>query len=95
MFFLMSFLPNSKSGAVTHRWLSFPGVNDAIQNHFPAAIGLPLAALLSLWIVSLFGGNYGPIELSILGFKFRGASGPIIMWGFCFLAITLAIKMLW
>jgi len=37
----------------------------------------------------------GQIKFDALGFHFEGASGPIVMWVICFLAITLAIKVLW
>jgi hypothetical protein len=34
----------------------------------------------------------GTIKFKALGFKFKGASGPILMWIFYFLAMTLAIS---
>jgi hypothetical protein len=37
----------------------------------------------------------GLIEFEGFGFKFRGASGEIILWVICFLAIMAAIKALW
>jgi hypothetical protein len=37
----------------------------------------------------------GPIEFEGLGFKFKGASGPVVLWVFCFLAIAGAIKLVW
>lgn len=83
------------TGSGTSRWITMPQLDVPVRNHFPAVVGLPLAALLSLWIVLILRGGYGPIELSVLGFRFRGASGPIIMWVLCFLAITFAIKILW
>jgi hypothetical protein len=64
-------------------------------DHFPATIGLPCAALASLCIVIFLEHTSGSIEAECLGFKFKGASGPIVFWILCFLSITLAIKILW
>ena len=64
--------------------------------HFLVVVGLPLAALASIFVVLLFrvvaGGQ---ISVSLLGLKFEGASGPVIMWVICFLAIVLAFNTLW
>jgi hypothetical protein len=37
----------------------------------------------------------GPIEFEAFGFKLRGASGPIVLWVFCFLSIAAAFQLLW
>jgi hypothetical protein len=76
--------------------VSFFGIWDAIaRRHFAAVVGLPSAALAALFVVLVLRTVAGPIELKIPGFEFRGASGPIIMWIACFLAITFAISHLW
>ena len=56
--------------------------------HFVAVVGLPAAAIASLFIVIILEASSGNIE-------FKGASDPIIMWVVCFLPIVLAIKALW
>lgn len=66
-----------------------------MSEHPAAAIGLPLGALVATCLVLLLESPESPIEFEGLGFKFRGASGPIILWVFSFLAITLAIRVLW
>ena len=66
-----------------------------LESHFKATVGLPLAALAALCLVFLLRATSGPIELEVLGFKFKGASGPLIMWVVVFLAIVLAIQTLW
>lgn len=66
-----------------------------IFEHFGATIGLPLAALTSLGLVLLLRFSAGPIEFEGFGFKFKGASGPLIFWILSFLAFTTAIKLLW
>jgi len=64
--------------------------------HFAAVIGLPLSAILSLFVVLLFRVVSGEkLHVNILGIKFEGASGPVIMWVICFLSIALSISALW
>ena len=53
----------------------------------PAAVG-------AFIVVALFRKVEGLIKFNALGFKFEGASGPIVMWVLCFLAVIIAIKML-
>ena len=66
-----------------------------IFDHFAAVVGLPFASVGSLFLVLLLRYSAGPIEFEGLGFKFKGASGPIVMWVLCFLATVSAIKLLW
>jgi len=80
-------------GAVS--MLNNPAVFAVALEHFAATVGLPSAALVSLCIVLFLESASGPIEFEGLGFKFKGASGPIVLWVFCFLAIAGAIKLLW
>ncbi|MEY6433036.1 hypothetical protein ABC977_11535 [Thioalkalicoccus limnaeus] len=70
-------------------------VIEVAKAHFAATIGLPLAAVAALFVVSIFEITTGKIEFEGLGFKFTGASGPVIMWVVCFLAISGAIALLW
>lgn len=66
-----------------------------ISEHFTALVGLPAAFGAAFVVVALFRTVEGRIVFSALGFKFEGASGPIVMWVLCFLAIVAAIKALW
>lgn len=68
---------------------------DIVRAHFAATVGLPGAALVALCLVLFLEHTSGNIEFEGLGFKFKGASGPILLWMICFLAITVAIKLLW
>ena len=70
-------------------------VVELAREHFAATVGLPFAALASLCLVVILEINAGPIHIRGFGFEFRGASGPIIMWIFSFLAIVTAIKLTW
>ncbi len=66
-----------------------------IYDHFAVIAGLPFIALLSFFIVITLESSFGTIEFEGLGFKFKGASGPIVFWMLCFLTISMTIKMLW
>lgn len=70
-------------------------VVEAAKQHFAAVVGLPLAAVAALFVVSVFEITTGHIEFEAVGFKFKGASGPIILWAMCFIAISASIKLLW
>ena len=72
-----------------------PAVFEVAVAHFAATVGLPSAAIAALCIVVFLESASGPIEFEGLGFRFKGASGPIVLWVFCFLAIAAAIKLLW
>lgn len=65
------------------------------EEHFAAVIGLPLAALLAAFIVVALRFSEGPVKFEGLGFKFEGASGQVVLWVFCFLAIAGAIRVMW
>ncbi len=65
------------------------------REHFAAVIGLPMAAVTALFIVLVLQATSGLIEFEAIGFRFRGGSGPVVLWVMCFLAITLAIRLLW
>jgi hypothetical protein len=66
-----------------------------LEAQFAASVGVPLSAISAACIVLLLKATTGPIEFEALGFKFRGASGPIVLWIFCFLAVIAGMKMLW
>ncbi len=70
-------------------------VIEIIKEHFAATVGLPMAALLSAFIVTGLRHTEGPIKFEGLGFKFEGASGQVVLWIFCFLSIAAAIRLLW
>ena len=75
--------------------LVYRNFDAIIREHFAAVVGLPLGAIAAFCIVYVFEYSTGTIELEGMGFKFKGASGPIILWLFCFLAIVMGIKFLW
>ena len=65
-----------------------PRYKSLFIEHFAAVVGLPGAAVAALFIVMLLEQTQGTIEFEGLGFKFRGASGPVALWVFCYLAMV-------
>lgn len=66
-----------------------------LEKQFGATVALPLSGIASVCVILLLKATTGPIEFEGLGFKFRGASGPIVLWVMCFLAMVLGIHLLW
>jgi hypothetical protein len=78
----------------------YGGVNPdvfriVVLENFAASVGLPAAAAAALFIVLVLKVTSGPIEFEGLGFRFKGASGPIVLWVMCFLSMVFGIKALW
>lgn len=65
------------------------------NHHASAMIGIPWAGGAAFIVVLVLRTSFGEINFKILGTEFKGASGPIIMWVFCFLVEVFAIKLLW
>jgi hypothetical protein len=72
-----------------------PWMMEVFRTHPGAVLGLPVAALAAICIVLFLEARSGHIEFEGFGFKFRGASGEIILWVICFLAMVAAIRVLW
>jgi hypothetical protein len=69
---------------------------QTINEHFAAVVGLPFAAVASLFIVLVCDvRGHEKMKFQALGFKFEGASSQVVLWVLCFLIMTLAIKLLW
>jgi len=73
-----------------HNWLT-----KLVNVHYAALVGTPMSAATAFCIVSLLKVTNGPIEFEAIGFKFRGASGPIVLWILCFLVIVIGFHLLW
>lgn len=71
------------------------GMYDLMLRHFPAIIGIPVAAFAAFVLVALFRTSDGTIKVTVSKLAFEGASGPIIMWAICFLVIVLGVSLLW
>jgi len=68
---------------------------DIAKEHTQAVVGLPIAAVAAFLLVSVLQITSGKIEFEGIGFKFRGASGPVVLWIACFIVLVLGIKLLW
>jgi len=66
-----------------------------VQQHPAATIGIGISAISAFCLVAVLEVTRGSIEFEVLGFKFRGASGPVILWVFCFLAMVFGLWLLW
>ena len=66
-----------------------------ILEHPAAIIGIPISALVSLSLVLSLEQVGGPIVFKMPGVEFKGASGQVVLWLLCFMAIVFSIKMLW
>ena len=79
-----------RGGLEPTNWLS-----KIAQTHYAALVGTPMSAVAAFSIVSLLKVTNGPIEFEAFGVKFKGASGPIILWALCFFVVVGAFYMLW
>jgi len=71
-----------------------PYLLKKLDDQFNVLIGIPASAVSALLLVIFLRTTNGPIEFEVFGFKFKGASGPIVMWVLVFLSIVAAIKVL-
>ena len=65
------------------------------QHQFAAIVGVPFCIVTAVCIVLFFRGFHGPIEFQIGSLKFSGATGPVVLWIFCFAAVVIAVKFHW
>jgi hypothetical protein len=70
-------------------------VREIVTAHLQATVGLPVAGVFAFLLIALFRTTEGRIRFEVIGVKFDGAAGPIVIWVLCFLAITVSIRMLW
>jgi hypothetical protein len=72
-----------------------PELRNLVVERFPAVIGIPAAGVFSFLLVELFEKTAGTVKFEAFTIKFEGAAGPIIMWVFCLVTITMCIRALW
>jgi len=66
-----------------------------LRDHYAATLGVPMSAVAALCIVLVLESATGPIEIATPWIKFRGASGPVILWILSFLSMVTALRVLW
>jgi hypothetical protein len=65
------------------------------DQHGPAAIGIPVASISALLLVSLARALDGPMSLDLFGIKSEGASTTCIVWAILYIVIGLSFRVLW
>jgi hypothetical protein len=68
---------------------------DVLKEHFLGTLGLIGIVVVAFGTVNFLRQSEGPIEFEALGMKFRGASGQVVLWGFCVIILSLCAKLLW
>ena len=68
---------------------------NVIVRNYAAVIGIPCSALAALAVVLILRSAQGPLEFKGMGWEFRGAAAPVLMWILCFIAIIGAVRLLW
>src|SRR5215831_12590308 len=85
------------SGAMFYAMLRIPGLFESVlKEHFAGILGATMSVMTALVIVVIFRVAAGPIEFDTpFGFKFKGASGPVVLWVFTYLACVSGMVALW
>ena len=83
------------TSVVFFRYIPKDLLMKAINAHFVAVTGVPLSAISATLVIAMFRATAGKIEFELPGVKFHGASGPTVLWVFCFLAFITGIRLLW
>jgi hypothetical protein len=86
--FIFTFYKISESG-------QFNKAIELVFMHPAVSVGVPFSIVSAITIVLLMRTVAGPIELEAFGVRFKGASGPIIMWILCFGVLVAAVKLVW
>ena len=83
-------------GVTFYLGLTSPDWQPFVKEHFRALFGVPASIGSALILVIILRAvAEGRIEFEAMGFKFKGASGPLVLWALCFLAIATAFWVLW
>jgi hypothetical protein len=67
-------------------------LSKLIDQHGPAAIGIPVAAVAALFLISLTRALDGPMSFDLFGLKSEGAAATCIIWAILFLVISLTLR---
>jgi hypothetical protein len=85
------------SGIVFYVMLRIPGLFETVlREHFVGIFGSTMSVMTAMVIVVVFRVAAGPIEFETpFGFKFKGASGPVVLWILTYLAGVSGMVALW
>jgi hypothetical protein len=70
-------------------------IQETLRKHLLAVVGLPISVAVAFCLVIILEATSGKVEFKALGFEFKGASGPIVLWVLSFLALVVALRVLW
>jgi hypothetical protein len=76
-------------------WSDPKSFSALLIQHLRPIIGVPMAAVSAFSVVWVLQATSGRIEFELGPMKFRGASGPVVLWVFAFIAFAFAIVLLW
>lgn len=69
---------------------------EMAKEHSAASTGLPIAAVIAFLLVSILNITANEeIKIKAPGFELSGASGPVVLWIACYLALAGSLKLLW
>jgi hypothetical protein len=66
-----------------------------VFQHYLVFFGMPYAGFFAYYLVTALESSRGPIEVEFVGFKFKGAAGPLVFWLLVFLSIQLGFSLFW
>lgn len=90
-FFFLFLVFNTLFEVTTSNWLL-----KMVNEHPAGTIGIAMSAITAFCAVAILEFTTGaPIKVEFLSFKFDGASGPVLFWILCFLAMVFAHHLLW
>lgn len=66
-----------------------------VQAHPAATFGIGICAVSAFFVVAVLELTAGAMQFEVLGFKFQGAAGQVVLWVLCFLSMVFAMWLLW
>ncbi len=68
---------------------------QTVQQYPAATIGIGISAITAFFVVAVLELTAGSVQFEVIGFKFQGAAGQVVLWMLCFLSIVFAMVILW
>ncbi len=72
-----------------------PQIMAIIEKQWLAMIVFPSACFAALVAVMVLEHATGEIEFKAIGFEFKGAAAPIVMWAMLMLVFSVSLNLLW
>ena len=72
-----------------------PQIVAIIEKQWLAMIVFPSACFAALVAVMVLQHVTGEIEFKAVGFEFKGAAAPIVMWAMLILVFSVSLNLLW